>query len=102
VQHHGAGLLRLTKNQQLVNDLSEGRGWAGLSRADAAMLRYARKLTVDASSIHENDVARLRELGFSDRAILEINLAAAYMNFVNRVAEGLGGELEPSLQTFTR
>ena len=102
MQHHGAGLLRLTKNQQLVNELSEEGAWAGLSQTDAAMLRYARKLTVGSSSIDENDIARLRELGFSDRAIVEINLAAAYMNFVNRVAEGLGGELEPSLQTFTR
>jgi alkylhydroperoxidase family enzyme len=44
----------------------------------------------------------LRELGFSDRAILEINLAAAYMNFVNRIAQGLGVELEASMQGFTR
>jgi uncharacterized peroxidase-related enzyme len=102
VRHHGAGLLRLTKNQELVNDLSEGRDWPGLSQADIAMLSYARNLTVDASSIDENDLVRLRELGFSDRAILEINLAAAYMNFVNRIAEGLGVELEASVQGFTR
>ena len=102
MRQHGAGLLRLTNNKQLVNDLSEGRDWTGLSQADVAMLSYARNLTMDASSIDENNVARLRELGFSDRAILEINVSAAYMNFVNRIAEGLGVELEPSLQTFTR
>jgi alkylhydroperoxidase family enzyme len=66
------------------------------------MLAYARNLTVDASSIEEDDIARLRGLGFSDRAILEINLAAAYMNFVNRIAEGLGVELEASMKAFTR
>jgi len=69
-----------------VNNLSGGRDWAGLSPADVAMLHYARNLTVEASSIDENDITGLRELGFSDRAILEINLAAAYMNFVNRIA----------------
>ena len=102
MRHHGAGLLRLTRNQPLVNDLSEGRTWPGLSQADVAMLRYARDLTVDASSIDENDITGLRELGFSDRAILEINLATAYMNFVNRIAQGLGVELEASMQDFTR
>jgi len=102
VRHHGAGLLRLTENQSLVNNLSEGRDWAGLSHGDVAMLHYARNLTVDASSIDENDITGLRELGFSDRAILEINLAAAYMNFVNRIAQGLGVELEASMQDFTR
>ncbi len=66
------------------------------------MLSYARKLTVDASSIDQNDIAQLHEAGFSDRAILEINLAVAYMNFVNRVAEGLGVELEASMRSFTR
>ena len=85
-----------------MNDLSEGRNWPGLSHADVAMLHYARNLTVEASSIDENDITGLRELGFSDRAILEINLAAAYMNFVNRIAQGLGVELEASMQGFTR
>lgn len=66
------------------------------------MLSYARELTLDAASVDENDVTQLRDLGFTDRAILEINLAAAYMNFVNRVAEGLGVELEASMQKFTR
>lgn len=44
----------------------------------------------------------LRETGFSDRAILEINLVASYMSFVNRVAQGLGVELEAYFRTFTR
>ena len=66
------------------------------------MLDYARKLTVDSRSMSEEDVAQLRRSGFSDIAILEINLAAAYMNFANRIAHGLGVELEPSLSHFTR
>ncbi len=40
------------------------------------------------------DVERLREQGFTDRGILEINLATGYMAFVNRLAGGLGVELE--------
>jgi alkylhydroperoxidase family enzyme len=51
------------------------------------MLAYARNLTIDPASVAEEDVNALRAAGFSDRAILEINLAAAYMNFVNRIAE---------------
>jgi alkylhydroperoxidase family enzyme len=85
-----------------VNNLSGGRNWPGLSHADVAMLRYARDLTVDASSIDESDITGLHELGFSDHAILEINLAIAYMNFVNRIAQGLGVELEASMQDFSR
>ena len=76
--------------------------WQGLSDADRAMLAYARKLTTAVFRMEAEDVDKLRAVGFSDRQILEINLAAAYMNFVNRVAEGLGVELESSLQEFSR
>jgi uncharacterized peroxidase-related enzyme len=102
VSHHGAGLLRLTKNKELVDALSRGEDCKGLSSAERTMLSYARKLTAALGSVTEHDVQRLRAEGFNDRAILEINLAAAYMNFVNRIAEGLGVELESALELFTR
>ena len=102
MRHHGAGLLRLTKNKDLVDALSRGEDFCGLSFAELAMLSYARKLTTALGSLTEHDVERLRDERFTDRAILEINLAAAYMNFVNRIAEGLGVQLESSLTPFTR
>ena len=66
------------------------------------MLEYAAKLAREPWTMSQDDVARLRGAGFSDRAILEINLAAAYMSFVNRVAEGLGVEVEEHFGVFTR
>lgn len=100
--HHGAGLLRLTRDWNPVDALSAGMDWERLSEADRAMLAYARKLTTGIWRMEDDDVNKLRVAGFSDRQILEINLAAAYMNFVNRVAQGLGVELESSLQKFSR
>ena len=92
----------MTKNRELVDALSTGSDWNGLAVAEHAMLAYAHKLTLNIRSMAEEDVAAIRSVVFSDRAILEINLAAAYMNFVNRIAEGLGVEPEPSLDKFTR
>ena len=66
------------------------------------MLSYVRQLTLRPASVSENLVDDLRQAGFSDRAILEINLAVSYMNFVNRAAQGLGVEIEASLEEFTR
>jgi len=40
------------------------------------------------------DVMRLRERGFSDSAILDINQITGYFAYVNRLADGLGVELE--------
>lgn len=66
------------------------------------MMEYATKLTQNPNSMTSTDVATLRDNGFSDRAILEINLVAAYMNFVNRIALGMGVEIEGAINEFTR
>lgn len=66
------------------------------------MLDYAAKLAREPWAMSQTDVDRLRDAGFSDRAILEVNLAASYMSFVNRLAEGLGVELEGQLGAFNR
>lgn len=66
------------------------------------MLEYAAKLAREPEAMTQDDVGRLREAGFSERAVLEIALAAAYMSFVNRLAQGLGVELEPHFAKFTR
>ncbi len=58
------------------------------------MLAYAVKLTRAPASVNEKDAATLRGVGFDDRAIHDICAVAAYYNFVNRTAEGLGVELE--------
>jgi alkylhydroperoxidase family enzyme len=40
------------------------------------------------------DVAALREAGLSDRGIHDAACVVGYFNFVNRIADGLGVELE--------
>lgn len=58
------------------------------------MLDYVEKLTLKPWEMVEADVARLRNAGFSDSAILDINQVTGYYAFVNRLADGLGVELE--------
>ena len=64
------------------------------------MLDYAAKLAREPWAMSQTDVGRLRDAGFSDRAILEINLAASYMSFVNRLAEGLGRQAPGAHEPF--
>ncbi len=67
---------------------------ADLSPAIRAMLDYAYKLTLTPWEMVEADVQALREHGFSDRAILDINQITGYYAYVNRLADGLGVPLE--------
>lgn len=67
---------------------------AHLPAADQVMLEYADKLTRTPSAMTAADVARLRTVGFDDRAIHDVCAIVAYFAFVNRIADGLGVELE--------
>ena len=64
-----------------------------LTEAEHAMLEYAEKLTLTPSAMTEADVQKLRNVGWSDRDILDIVHVCAYFNFRVRVVDGLGLEL---------
>lgn len=72
---------------------------AGLSPADFAMCVYVEKLTLKPWEMIEADVIALRNAGFSDSAILDINQVTGYYAYVNRLADGLGVELEEFWKT---
>jgi len=76
--------------EQLKTDYTQ----ADLKPAQRAMLDYAVKLTLTPWDMVEQDIVALREHGFSDRAILDINQIVSYFAYVNRVADGLGVALE--------
>ncbi len=68
---------------------------AALDETDRAMLAYVEKLTLRPWEMVNEDVLALRAAGFSDAAILDINQVTSYYAYVNRLADGLGVELEP-------
>ena len=72
---------------------------ADLSSADRAMCEYVVKLTLKPWEMVEADVVALREAGFSDSAILDINQVTGYYAYVNRLADGLGVEMEEFWKT---
>lgn len=77
--------------EQLKGDWRE----AELDDVDRVMLVYVEKLTLRPWDMVEADVVTLRKAGYSDTAILDINQVTAYYAYVNRLADGLGVELEP-------
>ena len=65
-----------------------------LPEPDRAILDYALKLTRTPAAVGREEVERLRDAGLDDRAIHDVCQVTAYYNFVNRMADGLGVELE--------
>jgi uncharacterized peroxidase-related enzyme len=68
---------------------------APLTPRERAICAYAAKLTETPEAMEQADVSALRDAGLSDAEILDVCQVAAYYNYVNRMADGLGVELEP-------
>ena len=58
------------------------------------MLGYAVKLSLEPWNMQEADVQELRDVGFSNAGILDIVHVTGYYSYVNRLADGLGVDLE--------
>ena len=94
VDHHFEGLKRLLNDDQkaikfkenLIQDLKN----ISLEEGQIEGLKYAKKLTLAATEMQEDDISNLRNSGFSDGEILEINQVTSYFNYVNRTVLGLG------------
>ena len=67
---------------------------AGFEVAFEALLAFVEKLTVQPARCGAGDVAALRGFGWSDRAITDAVQVCAYFNYINRIADGLGIDLE--------
>jgi uncharacterized peroxidase-related enzyme len=67
---------------------------SGLTPRERALLTYTDKLTLAPASIRATDIVPLRDAGLDDRGIHDACAIIAYFAFVNRIADGLGVELE--------
>lgn len=70
---------------------------APLTPRERALLSYAEKLTRTPTDIAGADIQALRDAGLDDRAIHDACAIVSYFAFVNRIADGLGVELEPHM-----
>ena len=67
---------------------------AGLDPKRLAMLEYSEKLTLTPGAMERTDVEAMRVAGFSDADILAIAEVTGYYAYVNRIADGLGVQVE--------
>jgi uncharacterized peroxidase-related enzyme len=85
----------LTKGDRLVKALATLHLESSLlDPGDRALLKFAVRLTRNPSGISQPDIEELRNEGFRDQSIHDLCQVVAYFNYVNRIADGLGVELE--------
>jgi len=92
VTHHGEALRFYLKNGNQLDSIRAGQLPESLSPRAKALIDYALKLSSQPNRIVKRDLDAIRTFGVSDSEILDLVLLTGYMNFVNRIAQGLGVE----------
>lgn len=92
--HHAEGLRRETNNKQLVAAVVSDFRKAPISEPERKLLEFALKLAREPAASAKAEIDVLRNAAWSDGAILDATLIISYFAFVNRIAKGLGVELE--------
>jgi len=94
VEHHFAGMARLLGDEARSNNMRNALHHETFNDAfdekQVAAFVYASKLTADVINMKKSDIQVLRDSGWDDGEILEINQVVAYFNYANRTVLGLG------------
>ncbi len=94
VNHHAAGLRRLLGDDARADEiraaLEEEAFGDAFTAAEVDALEYARCLTREPAAVSESMLEDLRQHGYDDGMILEINQVCAYFAYANRTVLGLG------------
>ena len=92
--HHSEALESVENDSEALYKLAKEFATKHESPRHKALLAYAAKLTIDPKEVTADDIKYLRDVGITDEEVLRANLIASYFNFSNRIALGLGVELE--------
>lgn len=94
VEHHFAGLKRLLRDEdratKILAALRSGEFSTTFEIGHLVALQYASKLNLSPPQTVQNDVQKMRDAGWDDGGILEVNQVVAYFNYANRTVLGLG------------
>lgn len=93
--HHSEALGRYAKDQAWVQAVAKDATAAAKTAREKALVDYAIALTRHPGAGVKKQVDTLRKAGLKDEEILQAAQVVGYFNFANRLAVGLGVELEP-------
>ncbi|MDG2183041.1 MAG: hypothetical protein P8L78_15230 [Mariniblastus sp.] len=69
------------------------------SEIDTALCEYAVELTCRPARMSQANIDRLRKVGLADDQITVATQVISYFNYINRIADGLGVDLEDWMTT---
>ena len=92
---HAGFLRRHSQNLDMATHFLCDYTQAPLSSTDRRILDFAVQVTQEPSGLTEDDMDQLRDAGLDEPQILSVVLIACLSNFMDRLANSLGVDLEP-------
>ena len=91
---HSEFLRAVSREDAFVEAVKLDPDGAPLEARERAIVDYALKLTRAPATASPADIAGLRAVGLDDLGILHVVTFTGWFNYINRVADGLGIELD--------
>ncbi len=90
------GTVLLERFGEPVLEIALDRRTAGLDEVDIAVMDLAERVVDDATSVADDDLQRLRDLGLPDTEIMDVVLAASARCFFSKTLDALGVRADAS------
>ena len=78
------------------------RDLPSLSARQRALCEVAEKMSATPTKMVEEDWQALRNLGFDDAGLLEVGHIVGIFNYLTRLADGFGLQIDPGTEQATR
>jgi uncharacterized peroxidase-related enzyme len=92
--HHAEAVNHYWKDEEKTAKFKENFRSVSLNDVELKLCEFAYEHTVNPAADKQLIIESLKQLGLTDRAILDATMIIAYFNFVNRIVAGLKVELE--------
>jgi uncharacterized peroxidase-related enzyme len=93
---HAQRYTQLAKRSDTVEQVFADPSGAGSTERERAVARFAQAVTLRPQGLGPQDIAPLRELGFSDEDVLDLLHATAIFGWANRLMHNLGEPVHPA------
>jgi uncharacterized peroxidase-related enzyme len=95
---HAEDLRTTSGDEQLAKAVQQNFRASGLDAAHKALCEWAEKLTLTPAKCNREDADGLKAQGWSEEQIASAAQVVGFFNHLNRLADGLGIDLEPEMQ----
>jgi uncharacterized peroxidase-related enzyme len=95
---HAQDLREFSKDETLAEAVKQDFRNSSLDAGHKALCEWAEKLTLTPARCTRADVESLRAAGWNDEEIVSAAQIIGFFNHLNRLADGLGIDLEPEMR----